>query len=132
MVSVGNIYAIPSGEKFAIAKIIYLSNFFKDVIQIRFFERSSKIPKLPVDDLNLVNSRLIFTGLDSIKRGGWILIGNEAVSENEQLLSRRIVGGDVWIADDHLGPASDAELEALPQMDVYGYKLIEKAVSQLN
>ena len=130
-VRVGNVYAIPGGGKFAFGKIVYLSEYFKDVMLVRFFEKAYSSPEAPSEELDALPSKGIFTGMDSIKKGGWKLVASTLVSEAEKAMSRRIVGGDVWVGDDHIGPASDEELRTLPQMDVYGYRLIEKKVARL-
>lgn len=127
----GEIYAIPGGGKFAFGKVVYLSEYFKEVMLVRFFEKAYASPERAPDELDVLPSRAFFTGIDSIKKGGWKLVATSWVSEAEKTMSRRIVGGDVWVGDDHIGPASDEELRTLPQMDVYGHRLIEKKVARL-
>lgn len=127
----GNVYAIPGGGKFALGKIVFASEYFKDVILIRLFEKSFlSLTELP-SEMDSLSSRQMFTGAESIKKGGWKIVGNAPVSDAEKAMSRRIVGGDVWVEDDHLGPASEQDIASLKNMDIYGYRLIEKAVARL-
>jgi hypothetical protein len=129
---IGNIYAIPGGGKFAFGKIIYSSEYFKDVILVLFFEKAFSSPSQALSEFYSLPAREIYTGVDSIEKGGWLLVTSVPVSESEKTMSRRIVGGDVWIEDRHIGPASNADLTTLKNMDIYGYRLIEKAVARLN
>ena len=127
----GNLYAIPGGERFAFGKVIFCSEYFKDVMLIRFFEKAVSSPEAQADGIDALPYRLIFAGVSAIEKGAWHLVGSGPVSDAEMAMSRRIVGGDVWIGDQHLGPASESELATLMNMDVYGYRLIEKAVARL-
>jgi hypothetical protein len=128
---VGDIYAIPGGDRVAFGKIIYASEYFKDLILVRFFERAfAPGTELP-ENLETIPSRGIYTGMDSIKGGEWRRVEVRPVSDSEQAMSRRIVAGDVWLGDTHIGPASEAELAELPKMLVHGSRLVEKAVMRL-
>lgn len=128
---VGSIYAIPGGGKYAFAKVIYLSNYFKNLMLIRFFEKSFSAAEMPVEPLDSLPNHGIYTGTDSIKKGAWIYICTMNVTDTERVMSRRLVGGDVWVGDEHLGSDSAEETSSLPNMDVFGYRLIEKVVSRL-
>ncbi|MBX3625342.1 MAG: hypothetical protein KF892_10045 [Rhizobacter sp.] len=129
-VELGGIYAIPGGGHYAFAKVIYMSEYFKDVLLVRMYERAFPSIDVP-SSLEDVHSRGIYAGIDSVKKGAWVLAGSAPVTDADRALTRRVVGGDVWVEDVHIGPASDEELRALPNMDVYGYRLIEKAVARL-
>lgn len=128
---VGNLYAIPGGGKFAFGKVLYLSDYFKDLMLVRFFDKAVAAPDELPQQLDSLPSRLIYTGTGAINRGGWLFLRCDAVSEQERSLSRRIVGGDVWFEDQHLGPASDDDRKTLKNMDIFGHLLIEKAVAKL-
>lgn len=129
-VELGGIYAIPGGGHYAFAKVIYMSEYFKDVLLIRMYAKAFPSIDLPLS-LENVPSRGIYTGIDSVKKGAWLFAGSAPVTDADRAFTRRVVGGDVWVEDAHIGPASDEELRALPNMDVYGYRLIEKAVARL-
>ncbi|MBA2672617.1 Imm26 family immunity protein [Ramlibacter sp.] len=130
-VLLGNIYAIPGGGKYAYGKVIYLSEYFKDVMLVRLFAKAYSSPDAPPEGLDSLPSTTVFAGKEAITKGVWVLVGSASVSNAERALTRRVVGGDVWIEDSHVGPASDEDLRVLPQMDVYGYRLIEKKVARL-
>lgn len=126
----GELFFVPGDINFGLAKVIYCSEYFKDVILIKLYDRSYT----SIDDEALTGSdefKLFYTGKDSIKKGKWHRLGTENVSPDEELLSKRIVASDIWIKDDHIGPASETELSKLPKMRTYGFKLLTKAVNQL-
>lgn len=127
----GNVYAIPGGGQYAFAKVVYLSEYFKDAIFILLHEKAFASGAEAPSNLQSIPSRGIYTGIDSAKRGEWILVGNSPVTPDEKARTRRLVGGDVWIEDVHMGPPSTAEEAKLPNMDIYGHRLIEKAVARL-
>jgi hypothetical protein len=127
----GDVIAIPVAGQFGLAKVIYCSEYFKDVVLIRLFKVT--YPSLDVEVVPDFNSDadLYYTGADPVRKGLWKKVGFQAVSEAEKLMSKRIVGGDVWVADKHIGPASEQELATLPAMRTFGYRLIEKAVARM-
>jgi len=133
-VELGGLYAIPGVDKFGLAKVIYVSKYFRDVILIRLYKEAYA----SLDDMGQesptqdADSVLYYTGGGAIKAGSWRYLGGQPVSEKERALTKRIVGGGVWIEDNHIGPAADADMSNLKQMSVHAYKLVEKAVSRLD
>lgn len=128
----GSIFAIPSGNQFGLAKVIYISEYFKDVFLIKLFQ-------LKFDSVEAINLNdkfhqftLYYAAKEAIKKGEWQLLGEDAVSDAEKALSKRIVGGGVWVEDNYLGDATDNDYETLSPMGVYGWKLIQKAVGSLS
>ncbi len=129
--SPGDMIAIPSGDRFGLAKVIYSSSYFHSVVLIRLF-------KVTYQDSNIVNfpgweeeADLYYTSSDPVVKGLWTKVGVQPVFDQEAAMSKRTVGGDAWIADEYLGTASDQELKDLPKMLTYGHRLIEKAISRL-
>lgn len=128
----GDMIAIPSGDKFGLAKVLYASEFFRNVLLIKIFREiypDANIKQLPTID---APGELFYTSSDPVIEGRWTKIGVQEVSDAEKKLSRRTVGGEVWVADEHIGPASDNDLETLPKMLTYGYRLVEKAISRMS
>ena len=123
----GDIILIPVDEdRCAVAKIIYLSKYFKDVILLRtyplvvsFSVGTIELPK------NLVKELLIYTGNQKIKMEKWKKIDNIPVTEPETKMSKRIVGGDVWIEDECMRTATDQDCKNLERMLVSGARLVE-------
>jgi hypothetical protein len=129
-ISVGDLIAIPSGARVGLAKVIYVSQFFREVVVLKLYRKTlpSKAKHSPsAED----EADLYYTSSAPILSGRWKIVGFEPVSDTEQVMSKRTVAGDTWVADECLGKASERDLETLPKMLTYGFKLIEKAVARL-
>jgi Immunity protein 26 len=129
-IKLGDIILIPiNGEQCAVAKIIYLSKYFKDLILLSvyplFVKTLTKSMELPP---SINNELLIYTGNQKIKKDEWIKIQNVPVNEEEKKLSKRIVGGEVWIEDECIGTATEEDRETLERMGVDGAKLVENKI----
>ncbi|MGH8049805.1 MAG: hypothetical protein ACREPB_03995 [Arenimonas sp.] len=128
--NVGDMIAIPSGERFGLAKVIYVSEFFRNVILLRLFRTTYRDPNVKEFPDAEALADLYYTSSDPVTEGRWAKIGVQQILTSENLMSKRTVGGDVWIGDEHFGPASEQDLEELPKMLTYGYRLVEKAISR--
>ena len=127
----GSIFAIPCSNQFGLAKVIYISEYFKDVFLIKLFQH--KFDSVEAINLNdkFDQFTLYYAAKEALKKGEWQFLGEEAVSDTEKALSKRIVGGGVWVEDNYLGDATDKDYETLNSMGIYGWKLIQKAVGKL-
>lgn len=127
----GSIFAIPCSNQFGLAKVIYISEYFKDVLLIKLLQH--KFDSVEAMNLNDKSDKftLYYVAKEAIKKGDWQFLGEEAVSDAEKALSKRMVGSGVWIEDTYLGEATDKDYEDLSPMGIYGWKLIQKAVGKL-
>jgi hypothetical protein len=128
----GYIFAIPGGAQFGLAKVIYISERYQDVFLIKLLQH--KFDSVEAINLNDKSDKftLYYAVKEALKKGEWQLLGEEPVSDAEKALSKRMVGSGVWIEDTYLGEANDKDYETLSPMDVYGWKLIQKAVGRLS
>jgi hypothetical protein len=122
----GDILVIPVNDSAATAKVIFASSYFKDVILIKLLQATTHSDVEAQQQTFDENFDLYYTGAQPIKKGRWRVIDSHPVSEAENSLTKRTSGGEVWLEDTHLGPASDRDLQTLPKMEVYGAALIEK------
>ena len=128
----GDVILIPAAHHFGLAKVIYCSEYFKDVVLIRLFKTAYSDSNIEVLPSAGAEADLYYTSADPVRKGLWKKVGVQPVSEAERLMSKRIVGGDVWLEDKHIGQASEHDLATLPSMRSFGYRLIEKAVSRMH
>lgn len=131
-VAAGDIVAIPAGDAICLGKVVFLSSYFADVtllklLPMRFTSTDAALPARFDGAFDLV-----YASIAPIRKGRWKIIGREEVSAEERALSRRTSGGEVWIEDRHLGPASETDLASLPKMLVVGDKLVEKRLGQMS
>ena len=127
----GSIFAIPAGSYFGAAKVIYVSERYKDVFLIKLLQQKFDSEEAIYIESKFDSFTLFYVGVMSIKKGEWRLLGEQGVSDAEKRLSRRIVAQDVWVEDTHIGPASEDDFKELKHMDVYGWVLIQKAIMRL-
>ncbi|UOD29535.1 hypothetical protein INH39_29790 [Massilia violaceinigra] len=127
---VGDFIAIPSGDRVGLAKLIYVSQFFREVVLLKLYRTTFPEGVTPLPSAEIA-ADLYYTGSGPILAGRWTIVGFEPVSDAEQLLSKRTVASDIWVADERLGKASESDLEKLPKILTYGSRLIENAVARL-
>lgn len=122
----GSLVTIPANDGLGVAKVIFQSERYANTICLKLYRK-----RFP--DGNSIRQSdfsghfdLYFTSLDGFKKKRWEIVANESVSSDERALTRRTSGGEIWVEDTHLGPASDTDLATLPKMLTHGFKLIEK------
>ena len=107
-----------------VGKVIYCSLYFEDIVCVAFDVNSyepTSIPKISPQ------TPIFYTGGRALgkisKRVGW-----SEVSLSEGQMTRRIVGGTVWVLDCVEGPATEPDLST---MSVLGYKLLLKDLNRI-
>lgn len=128
---VGDVVAIPAGDGRTIAaKLLFLSERNRDVALFALTGVEvgpGKAAEISWNDFKL----FLYSSVISTTRGDWPVVGHIPLSEQEAAASKRVVAGEVWVADKALGPASASDLAELPQMDVLGAKLVERRAQRL-
>lgn len=123
-ISEGTLIAIsPSAGREVVAKVIYSSRYFKDVILMAVYEKDASLPLA-----ELLPKVLVYTAGKCVGHGSWVEIGFEPVVPLEQARSKRIVGGEVWCGDSLIGPAADTDWKELEQMAVSGCVSAERKI----
>jgi hypothetical protein len=129
----GDIVEIPlPGGRAAIGWILHLSRHFKDAVGFIVFGIKGELRHDYVEESrSLKVLGPLYTNVDAIKHYGWQTIQHQPISEEKRLLTKRTVGGDVYVADDYIGPVEQHGGDNLPAMLLYGmvavYKEIEAA-----
>lgn len=129
-VKIGEIVLIPLTVGFAIGKVLFLSQRYKNVVLLGIYSITVKEETMPLslpDNVALT----VYTSQTVIQQGRWITIGQEELKGNQLGLTKRIVGGEVWIEDEKLHQATPDDINSLPVMDVFGAGLVEKKAGQL-
>ena len=129
-IKLGDIILIPiDGDRCGIAKIIYLSKYFKDVILLNIYPLIANFSEKVIElSANIPDELLIYTGNQKIKTEEWKKLNNIMVTEEEKRLSTRIVGGEVWIEDECIGTATEQDRKKINRMGVDGTKLVEDKI----
>ena len=73
----------------------------------------------------------LYTHIDAINHYRWEVVGHQPISDSKRALTKRIVGGGVYIADEYLGSVDELHETGLRPMLAMGmpvvYSEIEKA-----
>jgi hypothetical protein len=111
------------------AKVLFCSKRYRNVILVAFSDVSRGDAKAGEFNPRGFNGQQVYTGAKSVGQR-WPVLGHCALTEDEKSASLRIVAGDVWLADEHLRPATPEDLKSLPTMSVAGAALVEKWAKQ--
>jgi hypothetical protein len=128
-VAEGDLVAIDVPDGAFVSKVIFASAFFRDVILLAVYPAAVWERDRTLADRE--PSLLVYTSGKCIGSNGWRKIGFEPVTELEQQRSRRIVGGGVWLGDEELGPATNADRKSLPKMLIAGCKAVELQLQEI-
>src|SRR5689334_15568015 len=110
-VAEGDLFAVPGGEAFGLAKVIFISSHYRNLMLIRLFpERADGPNALPIPDPK-ARSELCYTGVDSAQKGEWVHVGQQDVTGQERAMTKRVAAREVWIEDTHLGPATEQDMK---------------------
>lgn len=120
---------LADGRSF-IGKVIFVSNYFRDVILLAIYRADAWQQEGALAGRQ--PALLIYTSSKCVGSKGWAKTGSEPVTEGERLRSQRIVGGEVWLGDEELGPAQASDWKSLPRMDVAGCKAVEEDLRALS
>ena len=107
----GMIVSIPCNDTYSIGKVLYTSQYFKNVMLLKIFRTSFENKPDYNESIKTEPFELFYTGTNLIKIGIWENIAIEKVSSEEKAQNKRIVGGDVWLADECLSAATDNDLK---------------------
>lgn len=126
----GSLITIPSNDGVGLAKVVFRSEYFAEAILLKLFKKRIMDASAVTPGKFSGPYDLYYTSLEGLKKKRWAIVATEPVSEDEKELTRRTSGGEVWVEDNHLGTATDADLATLPKMLSHGFKLIEKYVGR--
>ncbi|WP_146249910.1 MULTISPECIES: hypothetical protein [unclassified Pseudomonas] len=129
--TVGDIVLIPITEGFRPAKVLYVSQRYKDTILLGLYATCVSAQQLP-EPLADTFALLLYTSRAPVQKQRWPRVGHEALRESQTRLDLRVVAGELWQGDEHLGVASAEQRKILPEMLVMGAGLVEKKAAALS
>jgi hypothetical protein len=137
----GDIVEIPLPDgRTAIGWILHISKHFKSAVGFIVFGIKGQICDHLTfcQDSEVPSSMRVlgpfYTHIDALKHYGWTVFGHQPISESKRQMTRRQVGGGVYVGDDYLGAAGELGEPNLKPMLAMGmpviYAEIEKAFGQ--
>ena len=135
MVEIGDIFLIPFENKYAVCKIIWISNRTKNAFS---FIVKDELASTTEEALKIVNTKSnisiqVFTGLINVfytditklKKGEWSIIGKERLKDEEcEKLQYHNIGGKLFKGDEEIRPLNNEEIRTIPKMLNAGYEAI--------
>jgi len=64
---------------------------------------------------------LLYTNISALKPYGWKTFAHQPMSESARMLTKRDVGGNVYIGDEYIGPNNDPKLQRMVLCGVPGW-----------
>ncbi|HEY0686228.1 MAG TPA: hypothetical protein VGD45_28060 [Steroidobacter sp.] len=126
----GDLYAIPHGKVFGLAKVIFKLKSYRGVMLIRLYhERGSDPQGLRIPDPTAPGA-LHYTWSSSSRDGDWIYLGKQAVTAEELAMTKRVWGDEVWIEDTHVGAATEQDKKTLQHFSIYGCELLSQELTR--
>lgn len=130
VVKEGDVFSLPIQETVsALCRVAFVSQYFKEVMLITVHGFVAQDDD-PVEKSRTPVRAQFYCSSASLQRGMWRYLASTPVTKEDNELSRRVVGGDVWIGDQHLGQPTQTA-DNLPQMDVYGDRVLIKRVARV-
>ena len=97
---------LPSG-RMAVGWILHISQLFRDAVGFIVFGIKGQLGNANSDRSRSLQVRgPLYANIDAINHYGWKTIAHQPVSESRRLLTKRRIGGDVYVGDCRLGPVS--------------------------
>jgi hypothetical protein len=129
----GDIVEIPLPDgRTAMGWILHVSQRFKDTVGFIVFGIKGRLREDYVEGSNKLRVLgPLYTHIDNLTIDGWKTILHQPISESKRTLTKREVGGNVYVADDYIGSVEELGEQNLEPMLVMGmpvvYMEIEKA-----
>ncbi|WP_137940096.1 hypothetical protein [Chitinivorax sp. B] len=129
-ISVGMVIGIPVSGGSVVGKVLYVSEYFKDLILLgvcKILTERDVMPQILPDEFDLY----LYTTQDPIRKGKWAELGFDALRESQKGKALRIVADEVWLDDECIRKVSAEDRVELPKMLALGSILVEKKAAKL-
>ena len=138
MLHEGDIIEMPLPDgRVAVCWIVHQSQHFKDAVGFVVFGMKGQKAAGVVREagtgrpLSMSVFGPLYTHKDAFEHYGCIKVGHQAIDERQRAMTRRIVGGGVYVGDEYIGSVDEVDATGLKHQLIGGlpacYKDIEKA-----
>lgn len=119
----GDVLSIPVGDAWAIGKVVFVSEVFKDIMLVALWYPFEEPEKFALDGNP---RRLVYTSRKGFAKRGWEIVGKSSITNEEEEYSIRVVDQDVWLGDSVVRQATSDDLKRIRTMIVSGFIRIEQ------
>ena len=126
---------LPDG-RVAIGWILHISQQFRNAVGFIVFGVKGQIREdLIVDSTTGNPSKMdvlgpLYTHIDAIRHYGWKIVGHQPLSESKRMLTKREVGGGVYVGDEYLGSVEELKAYDVKPMLAMGMPLIKEEIEK--
>lgn len=106
-------------KKHRVGKLIYISSLFKDMIGFLPSKETFESVPFEVKDLQFMEG-VIYTGNSELNNGNWKIIGNQDVTDEEVLLTKRRVANAIMIKDNEVRICTQEDYEKYKNQGIAG------------
>jgi len=128
----GDIVEIPlSDGRTAIGWILHISQHFKHAVGFIVFGIKGQLRDDYMEEKRTLHVLgPLYTHIDNLKIDGWKTIQHQSISESKRMLTKREVGGGVYVGDDYLGSVEELGEHDLRPMLFMGMPVIHKEIDK--
>ena len=132
MLQEGDIIEIPlPNGKTALGWLLYTSSVFKNVVGLVIFGlvgESRRAAYEAAGALDVLGP--LYTNSAALQPYGCRVVGHQAVTPDRKLLTKRLVGGGVYVGDDYIGSPKETGDPDLHEMKVMGMPVLLERIRQ--
>lgn len=126
----GDVVEIPlPNERTAVARIIHISQRTKGAVGFIVLGIKGQIDKRNTDKKFRALGPM-YTSLDAAEHYGWKTIEHIPMNDRDRELTRRKVGGGVYVGDEYIGSVEKLHEENLKPMLLYGMVAVHNAINK--
>lgn len=137
MLQEGDVVEIPLPDgRVAIGCLLHVSQRFQNAVGFVVFGIKGQLRDdvlLDAQTGNLASIAVLgpmYTHMDAIQHYGWKAYAHQPITESKRLLTKRNVGGNVYVADEFIGPLDTVSESGLNPMLAMGMPLIYSEIAK--
>jgi len=73
----------------------------------------------------------LYTHIDNLTLCGWRVYAHQPISESKRMLTKRRVGGDVYVGDDYIGSIEELDAQTLRPMLLMGMPVVYMEIAKV-
>ena len=121
---------LPDGRR-ATGWILHISHTFKNAVGFIVFGIEGVVRDVDVESsrsLDVLGP--LYTHIDAIRHYGWKTVKHHPITDNKRMLTKRTVGGGVYVGDQYLGSIEELGESNLKPMLMMGMPVVYRKIEQ--
>jgi len=133
----GDIVEIPlSRNRTAIGWILHISQTFKGAVGFVVFGIKGHMRDDVIYEFGVgrpTSAKVLgplYTHIDALKHYGWKTFAHQALSDSKRLLTKRTVGGGVYVGDEYIGSIEEVDGSDVKPMLAMGMPVVHEEIER--